>query len=221
MYVFWCASNSKLHKLEKGKTIEGSFRVYRSLSEVKPKAGQKVMVLYRSKAQTSSWQDRIEKIRPKDVLNIRPFRPTKLVKAGGGYVYRIKKGKPQILLIKRRGVWDLPKGKCDKGETIEECAKREVCEEVGINKVRIVEPLGATFHTYTHRGAFVVKETRWFLMSTKATEFKPQASEQIEKVKFVSLPKVKSKVVFVNLINHASEWESTIEEALAEPLVHV
>jgi hypothetical protein len=44
-----------------------------------------------------------------------------IIKAGGGVVYNEKK---ELLFIFRRGKWDLPKGKLDKGETLEECAVR-------------------------------------------------------------------------------------------------
>ena len=66
---------------------------------------------------------------------------TKHVEAAGGLVLRIKgptEKKPerrrrlQVLLIFRRGAWDLPKGKLDPGESPLEGGHREVCEEVGI-----------------------------------------------------------------------------------------
>ena len=40
--------------------------------------------------------------------------------------------------MKRLGKWDLPKGKLDKGETIEECALREIEEETGAKGLSIV-----------------------------------------------------------------------------------
>ncbi len=41
------------------------------------------------------------------------------VRAGGGLV---RNSNGEFLLIFRRGKWDLPKGKLDTGETIEDCA---------------------------------------------------------------------------------------------------
>src|ERR1035438_8481442 len=58
-----------------------------------------------------------------------------IVKAGGGVVENGSKDKMEILMIYRRGKWDLPKGKLDAGEAIEECAIREVKEETGIKTV--------------------------------------------------------------------------------------
>ena len=56
----------------------------------------------------------------------------KLVQTGGGLV-RNKSG--EILLIFRRGKWDLPKGKLDDNESILECAIREVREETGLRHI--------------------------------------------------------------------------------------
>jgi hypothetical protein len=61
------------------------------------------------------------------------------IKAGGGLVIN-PFGK--ILLIFRRGVWDLPKGKQDPGETLAQTAMREVQEETGLNDLKLIEKLG-------------------------------------------------------------------------------
>ena len=53
------------------------------------------------------------------------FRHFHLIQAAGGLV---KNKNEEILMIFRRGKWDLPKGKLDENETIKECAKREVEE---------------------------------------------------------------------------------------------
>src|SRR5438270_8715124 len=50
------------------------------------------------------------------------FKHFTLIKAAGGVIENDKK---QLLLIFRRGKWDLPKGKLDKDETLEQCAIRE------------------------------------------------------------------------------------------------
>src|SRR5439155_18933695 len=52
-----------------------------------------------------------------------------LIQAAGGFVHTDE----QLLLIFRRGKWDLPKGKLDEGETLEACAVREIQEETGVN----------------------------------------------------------------------------------------
>lgn len=54
--------------------------------------------------------------------------------AAGALCWRIKKKKLEVLLIHRQRYddWSWPKGKLDKGETLAECAVREVYEEVGL-----------------------------------------------------------------------------------------
>ena len=57
------------------------------------------------------------------------------VRAGGGVVWRRDGGGPVRVLVVHRpryDDWSLPKGKCDKGESDEDCALREVREETGL-----------------------------------------------------------------------------------------
>jgi 8-oxo-dGTP pyrophosphatase MutT (NUDIX family) len=99
------------------------------------------------------------------------------IEAGGGLVFN---DKDQILLIKRLGKWDLPKGKIDPGESQEQGAKREVEEECGINKLSIQKDLGKSFHTYKIQGHRFLKITYWFLMKTEYNGILiPQEEENI------------------------------------------
>ncbi|NJK84729.1 MAG: NUDIX domain-containing protein [Bacteroidales bacterium] len=75
--------------------------------------------------------------------------------AAGGL---IKNNKDEYLFIFRRGKWDLPKGKVDQGETIEEAAVREAQEECGIKDVNISAPMLSTYHTYEQEGKFILKK---------------------------------------------------------------
>lgn len=56
------------------------------------------------------------------------------VLAAGALCWRVKKKKLEVLLIHRQRYddWSWPKGKLDNGETLPECAVREVHEEVGL-----------------------------------------------------------------------------------------
>lgn len=64
------------------------------------------------------------------------------VYAAGALCWRIKKKKLEVLLIHRERYddWSWPKGKLDKGETLAECAVREVWEEVNL-PIRLGIPL--------------------------------------------------------------------------------
>lgn len=92
----------------------------------------------------------------------------------------------RILWIFRRGKWDLPKGKADEGETVEETALREVREECGMKHLEIRRFLGKCYHIYpVSKGRKAVfKTTHWFLMETDDTEFVPQAEEEITETRF-------------------------------------
>ena len=106
--------------------------------------------------------------------------------AAGGVVENEKR---EILLIFRRGKWDLPKGKLDEGESIEQCAIREVCEETGLQDVAIVEKLPDTFHTYEERGKKILKHSVWYKMTAKKNQsLLPQLEEDISDVKWVAKP---------------------------------
>jgi 8-oxo-dGTP pyrophosphatase MutT (NUDIX family) len=106
-----------------------------------------------------------------------------LIKAGGGLV---RNGEGRYLFMLRRGVWDLPKGKLDPGETIEQCAVREVGEETGLERVQLESPLLITYHTYDESGKHILKETHWFRMSVADTSgLKPQLEEQITELRWV------------------------------------
>jgi 8-oxo-dGTP pyrophosphatase MutT (NUDIX family) len=115
-----------------------------------------------------------------------------LVQAGGGFVYHEK----DVLLIHRRGKWDLPKGKLDDGETIEDCAVREVQEETGIQNVAIEKPLLTTYHTYHQGGDHILKESHWFLMKAAGKEqLKAQTEEDITECCWVPMDKLEGYVI--------------------------
>lgn len=112
----------------------------------------------------------------------------KKIEAAGGLVY---KG-DCLLVIKRLGRTDLPKGKLEEGESIEECAIREVEEECGIDQIEIVKVLENTYHCYEMRGKWMVKTTYWYEMISKTQlEPKPQVEEDIEWVKWISKDEIK------------------------------
>ena len=112
----------------------------------------------------------------------------KIIKAGGGVV---KNNNDQILFIYRLKKWDLPKGKLDKGETISDCAKREVEEETKV-KVNLKQKIISTWHTYTRNKKFILKKTTWFKMDcVDDSKMKPQKKEKIEKVEWMNNSTIK------------------------------
>ncbi len=108
----------------------------------------------------------------------------KYIKAGGGFV---RNELDEFLIIKRRGVWDLPKGKKNKKESIKQAALREVSEESGLRSLKLVSHLHTTFHTYPLKGKPALKKTKWYVMrTTSAEKLIPEKRENITKIKWVT-----------------------------------
>lgn len=122
------------------------------------------------------------------------FREGHVFVAAAGGAVTDEQGR--LLVIKRLGVWDLPKGKVDPGEGMAEAAVREVREECGLEQVTITSGLPSTWHTYERKGRQHLKRTDWFLMRASSTEaLAPQAEEDIEEVRWAhrdELPQLRS-----------------------------
>ena len=101
-----------------------------------------------------------------------------LIQAGGGVV---RNPQGRILFIKRRGKWDLPKGKLEIGEDISECAQREVEEETGVKGLFVLGKRVVTYHIYKQDQRWYLKETHWYNMYSDGQEdLRPQKEEDIE-----------------------------------------
>jgi len=112
------------------------------------------------------------------------FKKFTLIFAGGGFVQNEKN---EVLMMFRRGKWDLPKGKQDKGETFQECAVRETEEETGLKNIMLIKPLITTYHTYHEGSRFILKQTEWFTMKVAGEQkLIPQENEGILKLEWVS-----------------------------------
>ena len=106
------------------------------------------------------------------------------IEAAGGLVRNENK---ELLTIFRNGVWDLPKGKVEKGELIEEAAVREVEEETGVKiHKHYADSIQKVYHVYSLKKKLVLKETSWFIMSAKSMILLPQREEGITKVCWMS-----------------------------------
>jgi 8-oxo-dGTP pyrophosphatase MutT (NUDIX family) len=117
----------------------------------------------------------------------------KIIAAGGMVINDDGK----LLMIFRRGKWDLPKGKLDKGEKIEDCALREVREETGLKNISLVKFTGLTYHQYfdSRLKKDVVKETHWFEMHAPGDQkLLPQHEEDIEKIEWVDEKDLEEKL---------------------------
>lgn len=127
----------------------------------------------------------------------------KVVKAAGGVVFKDDK----MLLMFRRGVWDLPKGKLDDGESSRQGAAREVEEETGVRAV-IEDKICTTWHTYSMNGNRILKRTKWYKMKlVDESRMAPQEDEDIEKLAWLD-----RKQAQITLTNSFSSIRYVIEQ---------
>jgi len=130
--------------------------------------GEKALVM------TESAHDLVEETR----------QALKNVTAAGGLVTN-----PQddLLMIFRRGKWDLPKGKLEPGEVVEYAALREVYEETGVQNLEITGKLKTTWHIYKEHGELIIKDTHWYHMACREPALlTPQAQEGITEAEWVA-----------------------------------
>src|SRR5699024_10163252 len=99
--------------------------------------------------------------------------------AAGALCWRLHKNKLQVRVISRPRYddWSSPKGKLDDGETLPECAVREVSEEVRL-KARLGVPLPTTRYQVekkTKRGELHSRSKEVWYWAAEVAEGKPRA----------------------------------------------
>lgn len=165
-----------------------------SLQSIRPASSESILVIEADQAPTGPTH-----VPSEAIVNIDPYIPPRRVAAAGGIVVHYDSSAPDILLIFRNGNWELPKGKCDENETARKCAEREVAEETGIQDLEVFHEVGTTIHTYERKGYCCVKDTTWFLMRSRATDFLPQVDEGIAQVAWVPWPEVQRCLAYPSL----------------------
>ena len=144
----------------------------------KPKSGNKKRPAHTKKKSTHSGK-RVEEI------------------SAGGLVVD-KSGELGLLIgrIDKRGrmLWSLPKGHIEAGESPEEAALREVCEETGI-KSDITRSLGVIDFWFMAEGKRIHKTVHHFLFAEKSGELQPQLSE-VDEVKWFPLDEIAKTLAY-------------------------
>lgn len=134
-------------------------------------------------------------------------RRMRYVRAAGGIV---TDDSGDMLLIRRNGRWDLPKGKVEPGETLLQGALREVEEETGMKVACAHRPATGhtavpgnsplkTYHIFNLYGGWHLKQTSWFPMHASGVH--PQGTPQDEEGI--------TEVVWVN----PDEWYSRLQHS--------
>lgn len=118
----------------------------------------------------------------------------KIIDAAGGIV---KNREGKILFIHRLGKWDMPKGKIEPGESLEQAAIREVEEETSLRNLELGDFLNNTIHVYKERsGQRVLKTTYWYHMFYKGEAPPvPQIEEGITHVDWKNKDQIRHEVL--------------------------
>ena len=133
-----------------------------------------------------------------------------LIEAAGGVVVNSKR---EVLWILRNGKWDLPKGKVESGEKVEDAAVREVEEECAVRGISRGGLLGVTYHTYSYKSEAILKKTYWYAMTCSSKQvLKPQLEEGITEVVWADKTKHFSCV--------SNTYTSIVELLKQEKVVH-
>jgi len=153
---------------------------------------------YQGLSQIQNWLTDAEKfLKPENTILLHP-KPDlvwqefkllfKVIEAAGGLVMNQNN---EFLFIYKKGKWDLPKGKMDKGEKPCDTAIREVCEETGLTSIKIIRDLVDTYHIYRHKDKLVLKKTYWFLIKNMGSDdLTIQKEENIEKACWLGINKL-------------------------------
>jgi len=95
-------------------------------------------------------------------------------KSAGAVLFRRENGKIKYLLIKYGwGHWEFPRGLIEKGESLEETARREIKEETGIEDIKFIPGFRKWIKFFFKlKGKNIMKIATFLLAETKTKEVK-------------------------------------------------
>jgi len=135
------------------------------------------------------------------------LRSSEPIRAAGGVIFtQTDTGENQVLLVHRPAYddWTFPKGKLQKGESIDECALREVQEETGFACELIRELSGTTY--IDRRGR--PKTVRYWEMKIVSGKF--EATKEVDKSRWLSFSEA------ANVLSYPHDLDLLDELATAE-----
>jgi 8-oxo-dGTP pyrophosphatase MutT (NUDIX family) len=118
--------------------------------------------------------------------------------SAGGVVLREGETGTEVVICGRSsdGVWGLPKGTLDEGESLEQAAVREVIEETGL-KVEIVRKVGVVEYWFAREGVRYHKWVHHYLMRATGGDTAHHDSEH-DRVEWLPVERALRKLTFEN-----------------------
>lgn len=112
-----------------------------------------------------------------------PRGTREIVEHPGAVAIVVRDAEGRVLLVRQlreavgKEVWEIPAGKLEPGEVPEEAARRELCEETGLDAEELV-PLGAIYPTPGYSSEVI------YLFLAQGLAGVPQASSEVSEVRF-------------------------------------
>lgn len=123
--------------------------------------------------------------------------------AGGIVIKKGSKGFEALVIKDAYGSYAFPKGHIEADESIEEAAKREVAEEVGIKDLKFIADLGVNEHFFTDKyqnNQKIHKFVNYFLFeTTDDAEAIPQSEEGISDPRWIKIDDLTDAITYANL----------------------
>ncbi len=101
----------------------------------------------------------------------------KTATSAGAVILREVEGQLKIALahrVRANKVWVLPKGRVEKGESLEQAALREIYEETGLSKVQLIKYLGSIPRESLKSNGDVEQKTIHFFLAYALCEKSPR-----------------------------------------------
>src|SRR3989440_12758527 len=120
----------------------------------------------------------------------------------------------EVALVGRShaGIWTLPKGTPQPGETIEQVAVREVQEETGL-KVRLIAYIGNISYSFIRDNIRFQKQVRHFLFEAIGGDTSLHDAEY-DRVEWFSIPEALRRLTYQNEVNILSQAEDILNRWL-------
>lgn len=145
--------------------------------------------------------------------------PSGIVISAGALVWRVRDGELQVLSVHRPRYddWSWPKGKLDEGETLPQCAIREVAEETG-KQVTLGQPLPSLRYPISSGKQKVVRYWAAQVASSDSRAvqarpaYKPASKNEIDKTKWLTVAQARKKITFSDDLRPLEALVASFEE---------